>query len=78
MDNIAEGFDAGSNPEFIRFLGYAQRSCSEVQSQLYHALDRSHIVQEEFDKLYEQARLTRAKIGAFIRYLKNHPRPHSR
>lgn len=28
MHNIAEGFDAGSNPEFIRFLGYAQRSCN--------------------------------------------------
>jgi four helix bundle protein len=30
MDNIAEGFDGGADPEFIRFLGYAQRSCSEV------------------------------------------------
>jgi len=34
MDNIAEGFDDGSTREFIRFLAYAQRSCSEVQSQL--------------------------------------------
>lgn len=31
MDNIAEGFDGGSNPEFIRFLGYAQRLATEVQ-----------------------------------------------
>lgn len=30
MDNIAEGFDDGSSREFIRFLGYAQRSCGEV------------------------------------------------
>lgn len=28
-DNIAEGFDDGSTREFIRFLGYSQRSCSE-------------------------------------------------
>lgn len=35
MHNIAEGFDAGSNLEFIRFLRYARRSVSEVQSQLY-------------------------------------------
>ncbi len=34
MHNIAEGFDAGSNPEFIRFLKMARRSASEVQSQL--------------------------------------------
>lgn len=32
MDNIAEGFDDGSSREFIRFLGYSQRSCGEIQS----------------------------------------------
>ena len=30
MDNIAEGFDDGSSREFIRFLGYSQRSYREV------------------------------------------------
>jgi len=40
MHNIAEGFDSETNPEFIRFLRYAKRSCTEVQSQLYMALDQ--------------------------------------
>ena len=48
MDNIAEGFDDGSAREFIRFLGYSQRSCSEVQSQLYRALDCNYITQVNF------------------------------
>jgi four helix bundle protein len=39
MDNIAEGFRSGSSKAFISFLGYSQRSSSEVQSQLYRALD---------------------------------------
>jgi len=30
MDNISEGFDDGSTREFLRFLGYSQRSCGEV------------------------------------------------
>ena len=30
MANISEGFDSQSNEEFIRFLIYARRSCSEV------------------------------------------------
>jgi four helix bundle protein len=71
MDNIAEGFDGGSNAEFARFLTYAQRSCGEVQSQLYRALGRKHIDQATFDQLYEQTALIRSKIGAFIKYLKN-------
>lgn len=70
MDNIAEGFDVGSNKEFVRFLSYAQRSCSEVQSQLYRACDRSHITEEQFEILYEKASHARSKIGGLINYLK--------
>ncbi len=32
MHNIAEGFDAETNAEFVRFLRYAKRSCTEVQT----------------------------------------------
>ncbi|TFH13223.1 MAG: four helix bundle protein [Lentisphaerales bacterium] len=70
MDNPAEGFDAGSNAEFIRFLGYAQRSCSEVQSQLYRALDLNYMEPSRFDALYALTAKTKAKFGSFIAYLK--------
>ena len=73
MHNIAEGFDGGTNAEFIKFLRYSQRSCSEVQSQLYVALDQSYISQDEFDSIYSQAAKTHAKVGGFIRYLMNNP-----
>ena len=33
MHNIAEGFDSGTDREFIPFLKYARRSASEVQSE---------------------------------------------
>ena len=71
MHNIAEGFDGGSNAEFVKFLRYSQRSCSEVQSQLYVALDQAYISQDEFDSIYVQAAKTHAKVGGFIRYLLN-------
>ena len=70
MHNIAEGFDAESNAEFIRFLRYAKRSCSEVQSELDVALDENYISPVEFDETYELARRTRAAIRGFINYLK--------
>ncbi|MCX6991810.1 MAG: four helix bundle protein [Kiritimatiellaeota bacterium] len=69
MHNIAEGFDGGSNAEFIKFLRYAQRSCSEVQSELYVALDQKYLSASEFDAVYAMTGKTRAKIGAFIKYL---------
>ncbi len=78
MSNIAEGFDAGSNSEFIRFLGYAQRSCSEIQSQLYIALDQDYVSKAVFDAIHELAEKTNRKIGAFIKYLKTNKEPRTR
>ncbi len=72
MHNIAEGFDSETNAEFIRFLRYAKRSCSEVQSELYVALDEGYISADEFKDLYEKARRTRAAIRGFINYLKRY------
>lgn len=77
MHNIAEGFDGGSNPEFIKFLRYSQRSCSEVQSHLYVALDQGYLNRDEFDAIYTQAELTHAKVGGFIRYLLSAPSPNT-
>jgi len=72
MDNIAEGFDDGSTREFIRFLGYSQRSCGEVQSQLYRALDCNYIKQSQFDKAYELSSECRKQIKGFRKYLRNY------
>jgi four helix bundle protein len=69
MHNIAEGFDSGTNPEFIRFLGYSKRSCTEVQSELYLALDHSYISAEQFADTYGLAGEAKAAVGGFIRYL---------
>jgi len=69
MHNIAEGFDSETNPEFIRFLRYAKRSCTEVQSQLYEAFDEKYITSGEFKDTYEPAGRTRAAVRGFINYL---------
>ena len=55
MDNISEGFDDGGRKEFVKFLGYSQRSCGEVQSQLYRAMDCKYISGEQFEQIYELA-----------------------
>ncbi len=72
MHNIAEGFDSETNREFIRFLRYAKRSCTEVQSELYVAQDEEYITSGEFKDAYELAGRTRAAIRGFINYLMNY------
>jgi four helix bundle protein len=70
MHNIAEGFDAGTNPEFIRFLKISRRSASEVQSELYLALDRKYITQSELAIAYDLATETKRLINGMIAYLR--------
>ncbi len=69
MHNIAEGFDSETNAEFVRFLRYAKRSCTEVQSELYVALDQKYVSDAEFRDVYDCAGRTRAAIRGFIKYL---------
>jgi four helix bundle protein len=71
MDNIAEGFDDFSTREFLKFLGYSLRSCSEVQSQLYRALDCRYVDQRKFDEVYTIAEDCKVQIRSFMKYLRN-------
>jgi four helix bundle protein len=41
--NIAEGFEHGSNRDFIRFLTYAKGSCGELRSQTYIGIKIKYI-----------------------------------
>ena len=70
MNNIAEGFDSDSKAEFVKFLGYARRSASELQCSLYVALDQSYIKQQDFNECYEKAEKIRRMVTAFMNYLK--------
>lgn len=70
MHNIAEGCDAGADPEFIRFLKMARRLSSEVQSELYLALDRKHITEAELKMAYAQADETKRLINGLIAFLR--------
>ncbi len=69
MDNIAEGFERGTRAEFIQFLGYSKGSCGELRSQLYRALDRKYINQQQFDDFYSLAVRISSILQKFISYL---------
>jgi len=69
MSNVAEGFDSGSSVKFRRFLRYAARSASEVQSCLYVANDQGYLSPDDFTVLYEKARDVRRLCSGLIRRL---------
>jgi len=50
MSNIAEGFDRGTQAEFIDALFIAKGEVGEVRSQLYISFDRKYINTSEFQK----------------------------
>jgi len=71
MSNIAEGFDRGSNKEFVQFLVIARASASEVRSLSYVALDNGYVDKGTFEILKDRCLKINSLINGFIRYLKN-------
>jgi len=71
MSNIAEGFDRRSDKELTNFLSIARASSSEVQNDLYIALDLNYISQVEFNQLYQEAKKIAKQINGLMNYLKS-------
>jgi four helix bundle protein len=74
MSNIAEGFDRGSNKEFIQFLIIARGSVSEVKSLSYAAHDLLYIDEISMKRLLQRCTQLGNLINGFVRYLRNSER----
>lgn len=61
MNNIAEGFESGTDAKFIYFLNIAKGSCSEVNSMLYLCEDFRYCSPNERMKI--QLQINQISIG---------------
>lgn len=77
MDNIAEGFERGTNKEFAQFLNISKGSAGEVRSALYAALDEAYVTPCEFEKLRDRALSVSRRCSKLITYLQSSTRSHS-
>ena len=69
MLNIAEGYERGSNKEFIQFLFIAKASAGEVRSLSYVAYDQKYLDEKVFSNLSSKASVISRQIKGFIVYL---------
>ena len=56
MNNIAEGFESGSDAKFLNFLNISRGSCAEVRSMLYLCEDLGFCTKDEREQLQSQLR----------------------
>ena len=66
MNNIAEGFESGSDAKFINFLNIAKGSCSEVRSMLYLCEDFKYCSSEERIEIQYQVKQISTGIKRLI------------
>ena len=74
MNNIAEGFESGSDSKYINFLNIAKGSCSEVKSMLFLCEDLHFCTKEEHKVLDIKVKSLSGGIYNLIQYLSENKR----
>lgn len=70
LSNISEGFERGSNTEFVQSLYIAKGSCGEARCQLTVALDQGYVDDDQFEEMRDLIRKVSGTIGNLINYLR--------
>lgn len=70
MNNIAEGFESGSDAVFVRYLNISKGSCSEVKSMLYLCSDLHYCTVGQRIELHTLLQSISSKIYKLMEYLK--------
>ena len=71
MTNVAEGFERGSNKDFVKFLFISRGSAGEVRSLLYVAQDQGYINEKEFKSAHDLCMQAARIIWGLIKNLRS-------
>ena len=70
MNNVAEGFERSTDPDFARFLDVAKGSCGEVRSLYYVAEDLGYVDSAMAEERRSAARRLAAGIKSLADFLR--------
>ena len=70
MNNIAEGFEKGTDKDLAKFLFIAKGSSGEVRSMLYLAKSLGYLDEVKFERLYDRCVEISKMSWGFIKSLK--------
>ena len=70
MNNIAEGFERGTQPDYARFLNMAKGSCGEVRSMTYVADDLDYLSRDQARDLRQKAFALSKSLAVLIKKVK--------
>jgi len=70
ISNIAEGFERGTNTEFIQFLYIAKGSCAEIRAQINSAFEQKYIDEDTYKDIADRCRRISGMLSNLIAYLK--------
>lgn len=71
MNNIAEGFERGTDADFARFLYMAKGSCGELRSMYSIAEDLGYAAADTCTERREKTKQIAAGIASLIAHLKS-------
>lgn len=69
MNNIAEGYETGTNRHFKHYLFTAKASCAEVRSMIILGFELGKLSKEQYDKLYSLSLEISRMISGLIKTL---------
>jgi len=68
-NNIAEGYEKGTNKDYTKFLYIAKGSCGELRSMIHLAKDLEYVSEKNFNIIYEQSIETSKLIYGLIKHI---------